>query len=68
MGNEPEALNERWRNGRGGTDQSSDLRKVLKLLAFQPSFQHTEIVAKDKGDEENYWPGGKDKLVVSVIF
>lgn len=62
MGHEPEALGEYWRNGCKGTCQSSEHRKVLRLLAFQ----HTEIIAKDKGNQEKYSPREKGKSAVFV--
>jgi len=62
VGHEPEALGEYWRNGCKGTCPSSEHRKVLRLLAFQ----HTEIIAKDKGNKEKYSPREKGKSAVFV--
>lgn len=67
MGSKTEALSEHWGNGQRGTDHPNDQRKVLKLIAFQPSFQHTEIVARGEGNGKNYWPREKDKLVVLSV-
>lgn len=62
----PEPPSEHWRNGQRGTDKPSDQRKTLKLGAFQLSFQHTVIGARNEGKGENYWRE-KSELVVYIV-